>query len=292
MKLPSLFVSHGAPTFALQPGRAGQALRTLGTVLPRPRAVLVISPHWRTAGLEVTTHPQPPTLHDFAGFPEVLYELRYPAPGQCRVAQQVLACLTQAGFPARSNPKRGFDHGCWTPLMHLFPDADVPVVQLSLPLTDSFQVLGEVGQALSPLREAEVLILASGSITHNLYDLNSSPRDASGYATTFMEWVAHTLADGDLAALYDYRRLAPGAVRAHPSDEHLLPLFVAIGAAGEDWIRSVRLPGGLIYGVLGMDAYAFGIPEALPPIFETVRKTGTDRFQSTFVSTQPSESLL
>jgi len=271
MKLPSLFISHGAPTFALEPGRAGRTLRTLGAALPRPRAVLVISPHWHTAGLEVTTHPHPPTVHDFAGFPEALYRLQYPAPGQPEVAEQVLARLTQAGLPARANPKRGLDHGCWVPLMHLYPAADVPVLQLSLPLTDSLQVLEDVGRALSPLRESGVLILASGSITHNLYDVMSSRGAPSGYATGFMDWIANTIAEGDLAALRDYRRLAPGASRAHPSDEHLLPLFVAIGAAGEGWIRSIRLAGGVIYGVIGMDSYAFGVPESLIPALNEAR---------------------
>jgi 4,5-DOPA dioxygenase extradiol len=274
MKLPSLFVSHGAPTFALEPGPAGRALRALGAVLPRPRAVLVISPHWLTAGLEVTTHPQPPTLHDFGGFPDALYDLHYPAPGHPSLAEQVLARLTQAGLPARANPRRGLDHGCWAPLMHLYPDADVPVLQLSLPLTDSVQVLQDVGQVLGPLRDADVLVLASGSITHNLRDLSPGKGDPSGYAADFMGWMANTIAAGDLAALRDYRRLAPSAVRAHPTDEHLLPLFVAIGAAGDDWAHSFRLPGGLTYGVIGMDAYGFGVPEALLPAFEAARASG------------------
>jgi len=276
MKLPSLFVSHGAPTFALEPGRAGRTLQALGAVLPRPRAVLVISPHWHTAGLEVTTHSRPPTLHDFGGFPDALYELHYRAPGEPEVASQVLAGLTRAGLPARANPNRGVDHGCWVPLMHLYPAADVPVLQLSLPLTDSIQMLREVGHTLSPLRESGVLVLASGSITHNLRDLRPGRGDHSGYAAAFMEWTANTIAEGDLAALSDYRRLAPGAVRAHPSDEHLLPLFVAIGAAGDDWSSSVRLPGGLTYGVIGMDAYAFGVLDALRPALEAFRAAGAD----------------
>lgn len=273
MKLPTLFISHGAPTFALEPGRAGRTLQVLGTVLPRPRAVVVISPHWHTAGLEVTTHPRPPTLYDFAGFPDALYRLQYPAPGQPEVAEQVLARLTQAGLPARANPKRGLDHGCWVPLMHLYPAANVPVLQLSLPLTDSIQMLQDVGSALSPLRESDVLVLASGSITHNLYDAMSSRGTPSGYAAGFMDWIANAIAEGDLGALRDYRRLAPGASRAHPTDEHLLPLFVAIGAAGDDWGHSIRLPGGLTYGVIGMDSYAFGVPESLHPAFEAIRRT-------------------
>jgi 4,5-DOPA dioxygenase extradiol len=274
MKLPSLFVSHGAPTFALDPGQAGRALRALGASLPRPRAILVISPHWHTAGLEVTTHPQPPTIHDFAGFPAALYELRYPAPGQPEVAAQVLDLLNQVGYPARANPHRGLDHGCWAPLMHLYPDADVPVLQLSLPLTNSVEVLHEVGRALNPLRAADVLVLASGSITHNLHDLVPGNGSPSGYAAEFMTWAADTIAAGDLATLQAYRRSAPGATRAHPTDEHLLPLFVAIGAAGNDWVHSFRLAGGIIYGVIGMDAYGFGVPEALLPAFEAALSAG------------------
>jgi len=276
MKLPSLFVSHGAPTFALEPGRPGRTLRALGTLLPRPRAVLVISPHWHTPGLEVTTHARPPTLHDFGGFPHALDELRYPAPGEPEVAEQVLEGLTRAGLPSRANPDRGLDHGCWVPLMHLYPAADVPVVQLSLPLTDSIQMLLQVGRTLSPLRESGVLVLASGSITHNLRDIRPGGGDPSGYAAAFMEWAAGTIAEGDLAALSDYRRLAPGAVRAHPSDEHLLPLFVAIGAAGGDWSSSVRFPGGLTYGVIGMDTYAFGAADALRPALASARTAAAE----------------
>ena len=276
MKLPSLFVSHGAPTFALEPGPAGRALKALGVALPRPGAVLVISPHWLTAGLEVTTHPQPPTLHDFGGFSEALDALRYPAPGQPQVAEQILGHLTQAGLPARANPKRGLDHGCWVPLLHLYPDADVPVLQLSLPLTDSVDTLLDMGRALAPLREsAGLLILASGSITHNLHDLSLGKGSPLGYATRFMEWMAHAIGAGDLDALRDYRRLAPGAARAHPTDDHLLPLFVAIGAAGADWSSAFRLAGGLTYGAIGMDSYGFGVPEALLPAFEVARASGT-----------------
>jgi 4,5-DOPA dioxygenase extradiol len=266
--LPSLFISHGAPTFALEPGHAGHALQVLGAALPKPRAVLVISPHWLSAGLEVSSHPQPPTLHDFGGFPGELYELRYPAPGQPQVAEQVLAVLARAGLPARANPKRGRDHGCWVPLMHLYPQADVPVVQLSLPLTDSTGILHGVGRALGPLRDDGVLIVASGSITHNLSDLNPGRGADSDYALGFMGWIAGTVAAGDLAALLDYRRLAPGALRAHPTDEHLLPLFIAIGAAGDEWSRSFRLEGGLTYGAIGMDTYGFGVSERLLPAFQ------------------------
>jgi 4,5-DOPA dioxygenase extradiol len=267
--LPSLFVSHGAPTFALEPGPAGCALHALGALLPRPRAVLVLSPHWITAGLEIGTNPQPPTIHDFGGFPDALYRLRYPAAGAPHVAQEVMAQLTRAGLAARANPDRGLDHGTWTPLLHLYPDADVPVVPLSLPLTDSPEVVHALGQALAGLSESGVLFLASGAITHNLHDVRPGRAQGSGYAPRFMDWMASTIAAGDLPALLDYRRRAPDAARAHPTPEHLLPLFAAIGAAGDAWQPAFRLPGGLTYGVIGMDAYAFGVDQALRPTFQT-----------------------
>ncbi len=258
MTLPTLFISHGAPTFALEPGIIGPRLTALGRQLPKPRAVVVVSPHWITAGLEVAISARPETIHDFGGFPEALYQLRYPASGAPEVAAEVLEALARAGFPGRSNPHRGLDHGAWVPLMHLYPQADVPVVQLSLPMTGSPQVLLALGRALAPLRQQGVLLLASGSITHNLMDFRLGSGEAS-YAREFMEWVAATIAAGDLDALLDLRRRAPHAVRAHPTDEHLQPLLVAIGAAGEDWAAARRLEGGLVYGVIGMDSYAFGV---------------------------------
>ncbi len=255
--LPSLFISHGAPTFALEPGEIGARLTALGRELPKPRAVVVISPHWITAGLEVATSPQPQTIHDFGGFPEALYRLEYPAAGSPAVAAEVVEALAQAGFPARSNPHRGLDHGAWVPLMHLYPKADVPVVQLSLPMTSSYPVLLALGRALAPLRQAGILVLASGSITHNLHDFRLGSGEAA-YAREFMEWVAQALATGDTAALLDLRRRAPHAQRAHPTDEHLQPLLIALGAAGADGHQVQRLDGGIVYGVIGMDAYLFG----------------------------------
>lgn len=255
---PTLFISHGAPTYALEPGASGARLTALGRQLPRPRAVVVVSPHWITAGLEVTSSAQPGTIHDFGSFPEALYRLQYPAPGAPEVAAEVLAALARAGFPGRSNAHRGLDHGAWVPLMHLYPEADVPVVQLSLPMTGSSQVLLALGRALAPLGQSGVLVLASGSITHNLMEFRLGSGEAT-YAREFMEWVAATVAAGDLESLLDLRRRAPHALRAHPTEEHLQPLLVAIGAAGEDWRQAERLEGGIVHGVIGMDSYLFGI---------------------------------
>jgi len=262
MKLPTLFISHGAPTLALEPGRAGVTFAAVAKALPTPQAVLVISAHWETSGIEVTSHPRPETIHDFGGFPPALYALQYPAPGAPAVAERVVALLAAGGFPARANPVRGLDHGAWVPLLHFYPDADVPVLQLSLPHTAAPQVLVEIGRALQTLREEGVLIVASGGITHNLYEFRMGASSEEPYAREFMEWFAEHISAGDLPALIDYRRQAPAAARAHPSDEHLRPFYIALGAAGATWHRAIRLDGGVDFGVIGMDAYAFGVSDA------------------------------
>lgn len=272
MTLPTLFVSHGAPTMALEPGRAGEILGALGKQLPTPQAVLVVSAHWLTPGLEVSSDPAPETIHDFGGFPPALYALQYPAPGAPAVAQRVLDLLAAAGLPARAHPTRGLDHGAWVPLLHAYPEATIPVLQLSLPRTATPEVLWQIGHALRGLREEGVLLMASGGITHNLYEFQMGASGEAAYARAFMEWFAAAIAQGDRTALEAYRRQAPDAARAHPTDEHLRPIFVAMGAAGEDWSDALRLDGGIDFGVIGMDAYAFGVPEELRLILGELSK--------------------
>ncbi len=257
MSLPTLFISHGSPLFALQPGRAGEQLRALAKQLPTPRAVLVLSPHWMARDLQVTGAAQPPTIHDFNGFPAPLYALDYPAPGAPQVAAEVVAALARHGDHALVDPTRGRDHGAWVPLLHLYPAADIPVLQLSQPRAPSPLVLLELGRAVSHLRARGVLIIGSGSLTHNLRDLDTDATTAA-YAPEFAGWVAARIANGDLHALLDYRAQAPGARRAHPTDEHFLPLFFAIGAAGACWTMSQRVDGGMTHGVLSMDSFVFG----------------------------------
>ncbi|MDO9599976.1 MAG: class III extradiol ring-cleavage dioxygenase [Azoarcus sp.] len=261
MTLPTLFISHGSPTFALEPGLLGSQLGALGRSLPRPRAVLVVSPHWMTRELEVLAADPLDTIHDFGGFPRALYALRYPAPAAPEVAAEVLAVLSRHGVKASANLTRGRDHGAWVPMMHLYPDADVPLIQLSQPSAPSPLALLELGQALAPLRERGVLIVASGSLTHNLHDLRREQAPDTGveaYARHFAQWVWDQIEQGNLGALLDYRAQAPHATRAHPTDEHFLPLFVAIGAAGSDWSTARRITGGVTYGVLSMDSFSFG----------------------------------
>ncbi|SDH90626.1 DODA-type extradiol aromatic ring-opening family dioxygenase [Pseudomonas panipatensis] len=259
---PVLFISHGAPTFAIEPGQAGARLRELGRTLPRPTAVLVVSPHWMTrGGVRVGASAAPETIHDFGGFPDALYRLRYPAPGAPALAEAIVQRLRAAGVPAEADPRRGLDHGAWVPLLHLLPEADVPVLQVSMPMPLDTHGAWRLGQALAPLREQGVLILGSGSLTHNLYEFRGGNGPAAGYVARFAEWTAQALQAGDNDALLDYRRLAPEAERAHPSDEHFLPLLVALGAAGEDY-RVEVLEGGISYGVLAMDSYLFDAPAA------------------------------
>lgn len=264
MTLPTLFLSHGSPEFALTPGRAGALLGELGRNLERPRAIVVLSPHWITREPVAASAAAPQTVHDFGGFPQALYELRYPAPGAPDLTDEVAALLAHKGLALSSDPARGLDHGAWVPLRHLFPQADVPVLQISQPDTPSPAALLEFGRALAPLRETGVLVIGSGSLTHNLREFFGGV-EAPGYAQAFADWMWARIVAGDLDALLDYRRRAPEAVRAHPTDEHLLPLFFAIGAADAQWADAARLEAGVSGGVLSMDSVLFGAGSATLP---------------------------
>jgi 4,5-DOPA dioxygenase extradiol len=254
---PAVFVSHGSPMMAVEPGRAGAALAQLGRDLPRPSAILVVSAHWETAAPAVSTAARPETIHDFGGFPRALYELQYPAPGAPALGARVKALLDTAGMPAALDTHRGLDHGAWVPLRYLYPDADVPVTQLSIQPHLSPVHHYRMGEALRPLLDEGVLILASGSLTHNLREWRGRSGDApQAYVSEFQSWVQQAIAQKDIAALLDYRRLAPHAVRAHPTDEHWLPIFVAMGAGGLCG-RVTRVTDEVSYGMLAMDAYVF-----------------------------------
>jgi len=257
-RMPSLFVSHGAPTFAIEPGLAGPQLRALGARLPRPTAVLVMSPHWTTAGARVGTSPAPATVHDFGGFPPALYTLQYPAPGSPEVARRALALLAADGWNPVDAPDQGLDHGAWVPLYHLFPQADVPVLQVSMPRGLDAAGAVRMGRALAPLAEDGVLIVGSGSITHNLYEVKWEPQPpAEAYATEFTQWTRQALKRRDEAGLVNYLSVAPHARRAHPTPDHYLPLPFAFGASAPDAPVEV-IDGGTTHGVLAMDSYLFG----------------------------------
>lgn len=257
--LPTLFLSHGSPMLAVEPGVYGAAWREMAVALPRPRAILVVSAHWTTREPALSLAARPATVHDFGGFPPELYRLQYPAPGAPELAREAAELLAMAGHPALLAPDRGLDHGAWVPLRHMFPDADIPVTQLSVqPQRDAAWHVA-LGRALRPLRERGVLVLASGSLTHNLHDFDFaefSVDRAWPYVKAFQAWMQDALARGDGAALADWQRQAPAATRAHPTPEHLLPLFVAWGAAG-DAPTVTRPLGNYSGGALAMDCYAF-----------------------------------
>lgn len=256
-RLPSLFVSHGAPTFALEPGLAGPRLTALGRSLPRPQAVLVVSPHWTTPTPRVGTSAQPETIHDFGGFDPALYRLSYPVRGHAALARRSIELLSAAGWPAQADERRGLDHGAWVPLMHLFPAADVPVFQVSLPSRLDAERAWAYGQALAPLADEGVLIVGSGSLTHNLCEFRSGHGLDEPYVARFAAWVRDAVERDDTARLLRTLDDAPEASRAHPTPEHFLPLLVAAGAAGGT--RPAQLiEGGIVHGVLAMDSYAFG----------------------------------
>lgn len=244
---------------ALQDSPARRFLQGLAASLPRPKAIVVVSAHWETrAAPAVSLAAQPVTIHDFGGFPQALFEINYRAPGAPELAEQAAALFEAAGIPVGRSAQRGLDHGAWVPLSLIYPDADLPVMQISLVHGAGPAAHEKLGQALSRLRHDGVLVIGSGSLTHNLYEFRGQAVDAPApqWVLEFEQWMRERLEDNDSAALMDYRKLAPSAERNHPSEEHLLPLFVAMGAAGPG-ARAQLLHSSVEHGVLAMDAYAF-----------------------------------
>ncbi|HSI96061.1 MAG: class III extradiol ring-cleavage dioxygenase, partial [Methylophilaceae bacterium] len=258
-RLPALFVPHGAPTFALDPGEAGAALADFAREIVRPKAVLVISAHWDTELPTFSAACRPQTIHDFYGFPQQLYAIRYPVCGAVAWAMEARTLLEEAGFAVALDPQRGLDHGAWVPLRMMYPDASVPVVAMSVQSRLGPRHHYRLGQALAPLRDAGVLIVASGNLTHNLGHIGAgrpgSPVSLD-YVPAFQQWWREQIEAGDIESLLDYRTKAPGAVEAHPTEEHLLPFFVALGAGGERFAPQA-VYSGVEYGMLVMDSYAF-----------------------------------
>jgi len=257
--LPSLFLSHGAPTLPLDDCPAREFLKGLGAKLPRPRAVLAISPHWETGAPTLNRVALNETIHDFYGFPDELYRLRYPAPGSAALAEQAARALALAGFVPKLDNERGLDHGAWVPLMLMYPHADIPVVELSIqtPLGPDHHL--KLGRALAPLRQQDVLIAGTGSFTHNLRAMDRRRLDAPEppWSQGFSDWIHAAITNGRTRDLIAYRRLAPYAVQAHPEEDHFLPLFAALGAGGEG-AKPERLHKSATFGSLRMDCYAFG----------------------------------
>ncbi len=258
-RLPALFISHGSPMLALTDSPARRFLASLGKSLPRPTAVLLASAHWesdRVPAVSLAGHPK--TIHDFGGFPPALFAIEYPAPGAPALAERAAGLLEQAGYAVDRSPDRGLDHGAWVPLRLMYPEADIPVTQVSILRGATPAEHEKMGGALAALRDEGVLLIGSGSLTHNLSEFRGQGVAAPvpSWVSDFGAWMNTMLGQQQRAALLDYRRQAPHAERNHPTEEHLLPLFVAMGAAG-DAAKAERIHASYEYGVLAMDVYAF-----------------------------------
>lgn len=264
--LPALFVSHGSPMIALEPGATGAFLRRLGPVLRerfgRPRAIVAVSAHTLTPQPVLLAGQRHEAVYDFGGFPDELYRLRYDAAGAPALAPRVAALLRGAGLAPAVLDRGGLDHGIWTPLRYLFPDAEIPVLPLGFDPHARARELMALGAALAPLADEGVLVMASGSLTHNLRLVfgpgGLPPVDAPEIdaCRDFRAWVHDRATSRDWDALADYREQAPHAVAMHPSDEHWLPFYVAAGVGGDAVPR--RLHAGVTHGCIAMDLYAFG----------------------------------
>lgn len=258
--LPVFFISHGSPMTILQDTPARHFLESLGTLLPRPKAILAVSAHWETNIPTVSNPAVNETIHDFYGFPPELYAQHYTPPVAHGLAGRLAALLGEAGLPCSTDHARGLDHGAWVPLKLAYPEADIPVIQLSVQTERGTRHHIGLGTALRKLREEGTLIFCSGTFTHDLRRFRGGrpALDApeTQDVTDFSTWMNAKIMAGDLAALADYRRLAPYAAEEHPTEEHLLPLHVALGAAGPA-IQPERLHSSVEYGFMRMDAYAF-----------------------------------
>lgn len=254
---PALFVSHGSPMVALDSDAYPRALKAFGDGAAAARALVVVSAHWETPGeVRVTAAAQPPLIHDFYGFPEALYRLRYPAPGEPALAADVVERLKAAGVSAVADAERGLDHGAWVPLLHAYPQAKLPVVQVSMPAGAGPAEVARLGEVLRPLRAQGVLLMGSGGIVHNLRRLNFQEKEASAepWAQAFDRWVAAKLEARDFSGLQQWLD-APNARLAHPRAEHLMPLYFVLGAAlPEDRLTPVF--EGFQHGTLSMRSFA------------------------------------
>jgi 4,5-DOPA dioxygenase extradiol len=254
--LPTLFVSHGAPDLVISKRPAASGLAGLRQALPRPSAIVVVSAHWEADPVTITGAEHPDTIHDFWGFPDPLYAVEYPAPGEPGLAQRVQARLQSAGIEAVIDLQRGRDHGAWSPLKLMYPEADIPAIQVSLPHSEAWQKCGDLGAALAPLRTEGVLIMGSGGSVHNLRALERQGRTAP-WATSFEAWLRQTVETGELGLVSDPALLPTEFAQAHPTPEHFLPLLVAWGAGGGER-PGRRIYEGFDYGNLGMSCFQFG----------------------------------
>ena len=259
---PPLFLSHGAPNMALHDTPVRKFMRDLGSRHQRPDAIVSVSAHFETLGTAVVTDASPGMIYDFRGFESELYEMRYPAPGYPHLAVEIANLLESMGMEVAKLDHRGFDHGTWVPLSLVWPDADIPIVQVSIDPDESPEYHFKLGRALSTLPGRNIAVVGTGNITHNLpalFNKGSDPElDANikKYVDEFLNWFDSELESGNPDKLLNYRNNAPFASENHPTDEHLLPIFVAMGAAGDGY-GAQKIHASYEFDFLAMDAWEF-----------------------------------
>ncbi|MEV1045210.1 class III extradiol ring-cleavage dioxygenase [Streptomyces sp. NPDC049916] len=246
-RMPALYLSHGAPPLADDPLWPRQ-LAAWSAELPRPRAILMVSAHWEEAPLALGATVTAPLVYDFWGFPDRYYQVRYAAPGAPELADSVRKLLRGAGTPVQDFPDRGLDHGAYVPLVEMFPDADIPVLQISLPTLDPRKLMA-VGRKLAPLRDEGVLIVGSGFFTHNLAALRQTGGGVPGWSAEFDDWGDRALRSQDIDALLDFEHTSPAGKLAHPRTEHFAPLFVTLGASEDELDRGRSVVDGFWMGL-------------------------------------------
>ncbi len=228
--MPSLFIAHGAPSLALEENAYTEFLQELGQTLPKPKAIVLFSAHWEATTQQVSSVAEYETIYDFGGFQPELYQIKYPAQGHAETTAEVERLFTEAGIPVQTDDVRGLDHGAWVVLRLLYPDADIPVVALSVNRYLTGEQQYQVGQALASLREQDVLVIGSGGTVHNLRRLNWGSNEIDPWALEFDNWLQDKLENWDTESLFAYDTLAPSAQAAVPTPEHFVPLLLAMGA--------------------------------------------------------------
>jgi len=262
-RLPTLFISHGGPNIITDPSEARDYLISLSYLVGRPNAIVIASAHFETQDAVVVTDPAPEMIYDFGGFSPELYKMVYPAPGHPELAARVAALIADAGMRVVTTPKRGYDHGTWTSMKLAFPEADIPIVQVSIDPNRDAAYHHALGLALSPLREEGILIVGSGHITHNLRAVFGAMRGGlapdpamAAKVEAFTEWFADAFAKGRRNDILAWRDKAPFVAENHPTDEHLMPLFFAYGAAGRA-AKAERTHASRQFGFFAFDSWVF-----------------------------------
>lgn len=263
MTMPSLFISHGGPNILTDDTEARDYLRSLASHTGRPAAIVIMSAHFETDGPVVVSDPAPSMIYDFGGFPDELYRKVYPAPGAPELAARIAAMLDEAGIPAQLAEERGYDHGTWTAMMLAFPQADIPIVQLSIDPSRDAAYHYALGKALAPLREENILLVGSGHITHNLRAVFGAMRggiapdpEMASKVEAFTEWFADAFSKDDSEAILGWKDAAPFVPENHPTDEHLMPLFFAYGAG--NGAPAKRTHDSKQMGFFAFDSWMFG----------------------------------